>query len=103
MGVIGQRRPVGGGEERPRHPEVNQERTTRLEPNNQILAATIDQRDALAIELMCDLERVERTCQPWIGDPNGLEDPAFEDGRQPPANRLDLGQLGHVRTVAGCV
>jgi hypothetical protein len=81
---------------------VNQERTTRLEPNNQILAATIDLRDTLAVELMRDLEWVERPGQPWIGDPNVLEDPALENGREPPANGLDLGQLGHVRTVAGC-
>ena len=103
MGVLGQRRPVGRGEKRPRHPEVNQERTTGLEPNNQILAATFDQRDALAVQLMCDLEWIERACQPGIGNANVLEDTAFEHRREPPADRLDLGQLGHVRTVAGCV
>ena len=65
---------------------MDQERATRLEPNNQILAATIDQRDPLAVELACDLERVERTRQPRIGDPNALEDPALENGRQPPPN-----------------
>ena len=79
---------------------MNQESTTRLEPNNQILAATLDQGDTLAVELMCDLERVERARQARIGDLNGLEDPPFEDRREPPANGLDLGQLGHRRTVA---
>jgi hypothetical protein len=79
---------------------VNQERTTGLEPNNQILAATVDQGDALAVELVCDLERIERPRQPWIGDANVVEDPALENGREPPADGLDLGQLGHRRTVA---
>ena len=44
--------------QRPRHPEVNQESTTRLEPNNQILAATLHRSDALADELRRNLVRV---------------------------------------------
>ena len=102
MGVLGQGRIGSRRQKRPRHPEVHKERTTRLEPNNQILATTIDQCDALAVELVRDLERVERACQPWIGNPDMLEDPAFEDGRESPANGLDLGKLGHRRTVAAC-
>ena len=101
MGVLGQRCPVGRREKRPRHPEVNQERATGVEPNNQILAATIDSRDAFAAEFVCDLERVERPGQPRVADPNVLEDPSFQHGRKPPADGLDLGQLGHRRTVAG--
>jgi hypothetical protein len=79
---------------------VNEQRATGLEPNNQILAATIDQRDALAVELVRDLERIERPRQTWIGDPDTLEAPPFEHRRELPANRLHLGQLGHGRTVA---
>jgi hypothetical protein len=79
---------------------VNQERATRVEPDNQIFAATIDNCDAFAVELVRDLERVERTGQPRVADPNVLEDPAFQNWRKPPADGLDLGQLGHRRTVA---
>jgi hypothetical protein len=70
---------------------VNQERASRFEPNNQILAATIDQRDALAVELVCHREWVERSREPRIGDPDLLEDPALEHRRQSSANGLDLG------------
>ena len=35
----------------PSHPEVNQENTTAFEPNNQILAASIECRDHLSLEL----------------------------------------------------
>jgi hypothetical protein len=100
MGVLGQRRSIDRVEKRPRHPEVHQERTTRLEPDNQILAATIDQGDPLAVELSRHLERLERTRQPRIVDSDVLEDPALEHRRKPPADGLDLGQLGHGRTVA---
>jgi len=79
---------------------VHQERATRLEPNNQILAATIDQNDTLTIQLSRHIEWIERARQPLIRDPNLLEDPTFEHGRKPPANGLDLGELGHRCTVA---
>jgi len=36
--------------------EVNQERTNPIEPNNQIFAAAIRPRHALALELACDLD-----------------------------------------------
>ena len=100
MGVLRQRRSVGRTEKRPRHPEVHQERTTRLEPNNQILAATIDQGDPFAVELSRHLDRFERTRQPRIVDADVLEDPALEHRRKPSADGLDLGQLRHRRTVA---
>src|SRR3954452_23989518 len=100
MSVLGQRRLLGRSQERPRHPEENQKRKTRLEPNNQILAATIDQRDALAVEPVRELERGERAGTPRGGDSNILEGPALEDGRKLSTDGLDLGQLGHRRTVA---
>jgi hypothetical protein len=57
---------------------VHQERATRLEPNNQILAATIDQSDTLAVQLSRNVDRIERSRQPRIRDSNLLEHPAFE-------------------------
>jgi hypothetical protein len=79
---------------------VDQERTSRLEPNNQILAAATDGRDALALELVRDLDRVEWARQARVGDRHTLEDPALEHGCEPPADRLDLGELRHAPTVA---
>ena len=55
-------------QKRSRHPEVNQERPTRFEPHNQILAAAIDGRDPLAFELARDLDRIERARQARVGD-----------------------------------
>jgi hypothetical protein len=78
---------------------VDQERPTRLEPNNQILTATIDLGDTLALELAGDLERVVRTREARIGDLDVREAVAFQRRREPAANGLDLGQLGHDRTV----
>src|SRR5437899_102480 len=51
---------------RPRHPEVNQQSPSRLEPNNQILATAIDECDPLALELPSDCDRVERARQAGI-------------------------------------
>ena len=87
-------------EKRSRHPEVHQESPSRLEPNNQILAATIDQRDTLAGELSCHLGRVEGPRQPRIGDRNLGERATLEERREPAPDGLHLGQLGHRRTVA---
>ena len=39
----------------PRHPEVNQQNPTALEPDNQILAAPLDGGDTLTLELGRDL------------------------------------------------
>jgi len=78
-----------------RHPEVNQQSPPRLEPNNQILATTIDRRHLLALEFPCDLERVEGTGQSRIRDLDALEPPPLEDGRDTGSDGLDLGQLRH--------
>ena len=58
---------------RPRHPEVDQERAPRLEPNNQVLAAPVDRDDPLALELARDLDRVERARQARVDDLDPLE------------------------------
>src|SRR5215217_509799 len=75
----------------PRHPEVDQENATALEPNNQILAAPLERFDALADELGRDVGRVLWPRQPLVFDLDVLE---------AAANRLDLGQLGHRRSLA---
>jgi len=86
--------------EAPRHPEVNQETATALEPKNQILAATIELGDPLADQLGLDEPRVVRSRQPWVGDLHRLESPSRDDRLEPATNRLDLGQLGHPARVA---
>src|SRR3954470_1053706 len=84
----------------PRHPEVDQENATALEPNNQILAAPLDRFDALADELGGDLGRVLRPRQSRVFDLHVLEAASDEHWLEPAANRLDLGQLGHRPSLA---
>jgi hypothetical protein len=84
----------------PRHPEVNQENATTLEPDNQILAAPLHGGHALALQLGRDLERLERPHQPRVEDLHLLEAPPHEQRLELAADRLDLGQLGHERSVA---
>src|SRR5919197_603443 len=80
--------------------EVNQETATALEPKNQILAAAIERRDALARQLGLDELGVEGSREPCVVDLH-VREPPPDDGRlEPAANRLDLGQLGHPPSVA---
>src|SRR5437764_8045005 len=92
--------PVADVPQAPRHPEVNQENATALEPNNQILAASLDGDDALALQLGRDLERLERPHQPRVEDLDALKSPPDERGLELASDRLDLGQLGHGPSVA---
>ena len=62
------------------HPEVNQENQTALEPNNQILTAPINGRDALARELRSHLCGIDGTRQPGIEDLDIIE-PATDQPR----------------------
>ena len=95
------RKPVAGRvSEAPRHPEVNQETATALEPKNQVLAATIERLDPLADELRLDEPRVLGPGEPRVGDLHRLESPPDDSRLEPEANRLDLGQLGHASSVA---
>ena len=82
-------------QEVPRHPEVDQENATALEPDDQILAAPLERRDALARELGRHLGRILGPRQPRVFDLDVLEAAADEHRLEPAANRLDLGQLGH--------
>src|SRR5262249_25266864 len=100
VGIVRQRSPIAVPK-RPRHPEVNQQRPTRLKPNNQILAAPLERPNALALKLGGDLARVEGTRQPRVEDRHGVESAPLEERRQSPANGLDLGQLGHGSRLAG--
>jgi hypothetical protein len=75
---------------------VNQENETAFEPDNYILATSIDGCDSLAFELSGDLPGVEGTRQAFVEDLDRHECPAGEDRRQLGPDRLDLGQLGHV-------
>ena len=81
--------------QRPRHPEVDQERTTGFESNEQILAAALDRADALADELARDDLGVERPHEPWIEDRHALDRAALEHRGDAAADGLDLGELGH--------
>jgi hypothetical protein len=78
---------------------VNQENTTPLEPNNQILAATLDRDDTLALELGRDRLRVERADDPGVRDLHLLEHAADERRLEARADGLDLGQLGQARSL----
>jgi hypothetical protein len=84
----------------PRHPEVNQENTTRLEPNNQILASPLDRGDRLPLELCRDLAGIVGTRESRVRDLDSLERAADEVRLESGADRLDLGQLGHDWSVA---
>jgi hypothetical protein len=96
MGVI-RKLPEQRNQEAPRHPEVNQQNQTAFEPDNYILASSIDGRDLLAFELSGDLPGIEGTRQAFVENLDRDELPAGEDRRQLGPDRLDFGQLGHVR------
>ena len=87
----------------PRHPEVHQENATTLEPDNQILAAPLDRGDPLAGQLRRHLGGVVRADEPRVVDVDVLERPSDEDGLEPPAHGLDLGQLGHPSSLAAAI
>jgi hypothetical protein len=70
---------------------VNQEATTAFEPNNQILAAPLERRDALALQLGRDRPGIERPGQAGVGDLDAVEAAADEGRFEAEANRLDLG------------
>src|SRR5215469_5790119 len=88
-------RPVRSAEKAPRHPEVDQENTTALEPDNQILAASLDRGDSLAFQFGCHLGRLVRAHEPRVVDLYTLEAPPHERGLELPADGLDLRQFRH--------
>jgi len=87
-------------QQRPRHPEVNEENPTALEPNNQILAATLQCSDALTGELGRHLGRILGARQAGVGDVDMLEAAPNEHRLETASDRLDFGQLRHPASVA---
>jgi len=77
------------------HSEVNQENQTTLEPNNQILAAPVYRRDALAREFRSHLCGIDGARQPRVEDLDIFERTADQPGLEARPHRLDFGQLGH--------
>src|SRR5436190_13174162 len=92
-------RSVRRAQEASRHPEVDQENTTALEPNNQILAAALDRRDVFPFELGRHLGGLVRAHEARVVDAHPLEAPADERGLELPANTFDLRQLRHTASV----
>jgi hypothetical protein len=70
---------------------VNEKSPTGLEPNNQILAATLEGFDPFAFEFGGDRNRLERTDKARIIDLDSLEPTADEVRLERETNRLDLG------------
>jgi hypothetical protein len=79
----------------PRHPEVNQQSPSRFEPDNQILAPTLERGDSLAFQFGRDGGGLERPHEPRIANVHAVEAPADEVRLQLKADRFDLWELGH--------
>src|SRR4029079_6044414 len=92
-------RPTRSAQEAPRHPEVDQENTTALEPKNQILAAALYGHDVFPFELGRHLGGLVRAHEARVVDAHPLEAPADERGLELPANALYLRQLRHIASV----
>jgi hypothetical protein len=84
----------------PRHPEVDQEHPTSLEPNNQILAPAFDGPDELTLELCGDLRRLDRARDAGVEDLDPLEPSPDEHRLEASAYGLDLWELRHAASVA---
>ena len=87
----------------PRHSEVDQQNSTGIESDNQILASPIDGGDALPFQLDGHTGGVERASETRIEDLDALQAPAHECRLEPRADGLYLGELGHgPRVAASC-
>src|SRR5881275_2029527 len=78
---------------------MDEERAARLEADDQVLAAPVEDGDALALQAARDKRRVERPRQPRIRDLDALEAPALDQRRELPADRFDLRELWHESTL----
>ena len=92
-------RTVSAVEQIPRHPEVDQENPTALEPNDEILAAPLDGCDSFSFELGRHFGRVVGTYEPRIVDGNAIEAPPEQCGLELRADAFDLRQLRHAVSV----
>jgi hypothetical protein len=78
---------------------MDQEGTTRFEPDNQILASPFDGADAFALELGGDGLRLERPDETWVGDLDSVEPAPDQVRLELEADRLDFRQLGHRQAI----
>ena len=87
----------------PRHSEVDQQNSTGIESDNQILASAIDGGDSLPFQLDGHTGGVEWASETRIEDLDALQAPAHESRLEPCADGLYLGELGHgPRVAASC-
>ena len=70
-----------------------------LEAEQQVLAPPADVGEALAVELHAHLARIDRRRQPAVADVGTRHGAVSQARLQPAADRLDLGQLRHRRSV----
>ena len=70
----------GNEPEAPGHTQVDEKREAALEPDEQVLPATLDRDDGVALELLGDLEEVVRPGQSRIED-LGSDDRASLEAR----------------------
>src|SRR2546430_17376601 len=96
------KRPLRSALEASRHPEVDQENTPALEPNNQILAAPLDGRDPLSFQLGRHLGRLVRAHEARVLDPHPLEAPPAKRALDPPPDALDPRQRRHAANPDFC-
>ena len=74
-----------------RHPEVNQENATTLEPKNQILPTPFERSDPLSLEFDRDLMTVEGSNEAVVADLDSVEAATDDTGLEQRADCLDLG------------
>jgi hypothetical protein len=75
---------------------VDEERKAALEPQDEVLPAPLDRDDAVSLELLGDLEQVDRPRQPRVEDLDAHERAPGEPRRELGADGLDLRKLGHL-------
>lgn len=90
MGIVIRNVPRHDVQQASRHSEVNQQSASRIEPNNYILATTIDGDDSFSLEFGGDFEGVDGARQPRVEDLDAFEAAADEHGLQPAPDRFDL-------------
>src|SRR5262245_2219237 len=76
---------------------MNEQDEIAVEPENQVLAATLHRGHVLTLELRNDGSRIERPRQAGVGNRDGLQRTPTQDGLELSSNRLHLGKLRHAR------
>ena len=83
-----------------RHSEMDEEVAATLELENQILATTTYLGDALSFQRGCDCLRRLGPGQAVVCNGHPREATPDQRGREPRADRLDLGKLRHAASLA---